>query len=332
MLNAYEICAIGERIDRLMTVEMRPLSGGLPSNYVVPLYNACRRHHGQPLSSLAALRLTGKLAAGGVVFIATGAGVGPNLPHGETDGPVGAGALAYALIKLFGARIVFVTEDAHRAPVDAVAAAINAEISPAFPATTECFPLGLAAGVEFANQLVEEYGPAVVVFVERDGPNKEGFFHGVRGDCRAPDDVGHVYLLAEIASDSGYLTIGIGDGGNEVGFGAIRDAVTSVHPLGARSNAGHVSGVVTRVATDVVVSASVSNWGAYAIAAALAAILNRPDALYSATFDRRLLQGCVDAGARDGATARQEAAVDGIDGKGQAAFLDMLRSIVRVSI
>lgn len=32
----------GERIDRLMTVEIRPLNGGLPAGYVVPMYNVCR--------------------------------------------------------------------------------------------------------------------------------------------------------------------------------------------------------------------------------------------------------------------------------------------------
>ena len=103
----------GERLDRLMTVEIRRLNGGLPPGYVIPMYDICRAHHGAPLSSLAAGRLCDTLAQGDVVFIATGCGVAPNLPQGETDGPVGAAVLARALMLGFGARVVMATEETH---------------------------------------------------------------------------------------------------------------------------------------------------------------------------------------------------------------------------
>jgi len=325
----------GERIDRLMTVEIRPLNGGLPAGFVVPMYEVCRAHHGEPLSSLAARRLTDTVNRGDTVFIATGAGVAPKLPQGETDGPVGAAVLARALILALGVRVVLVTEDAHAAPVAAVADVVNAELvergNPrAISVVT--FPLGLERGVQIAGGLMEEYRPAAVVFVERDGPNKEGFFHGVRGDCRNPEDVGHVYLLADLARKRGVLSIGIGDGGNEVGFGAVRDAITAVHPLGGKSLAGHASGVVTVTATDVVVSASVSNWGAYGIAAALASISKDVDVLHTPQLEHTLIKATVDAGARDGATSKTEVAVDGINWEGHTSFVELLRSIVTVSI
>jgi len=322
----------GERIDRLMTVEIRPLNGGLPAGYVVPMYNVCRAHHGEPLSSLAARRLADTLSGGDVVFIATGAGTPPKLPQGETDGPVGAAVLARALVLAFGVRVVLVTEDAHSAPVMAVAATINADLDRPTPVSTVCFPLGLESGRSIAQLLMEEYRPSAVIFVERDGPNKEGFFHGVRGDCRRPEDVGHVYLLADLARKRGVLTIGVGDGGNEVGFGAVRDAITAVHPLGGKSIAGHESGVVTVTATDVVVSASVSNWGAYAIAAALAARLKDPNVLHTQLLERELIEATVRAGARDGATSKAEVAVDGINWQGHTSFVELLRSIVTVSL
>jgi hypothetical protein len=322
----------GERIDRLMTVEIRPLNGGLPAGYVVPMYNVCRTHHGEPLSSLAARKLADTLSRGDIVFIATGAGTPPNLPQGETDGPVGAAVLARALVVAFGVRVVLVTEDAHVAPVMAVAATINAELGGPAAISTVCFPLGLEPGRSTAQTLMEEYRPSAVVFVERDGPNKEGYFHGVRGDCRNPEDVGHVYLLADFARKRGVLTIGVGDGGNEVGFGAVRDAITAVHPLGGKSLAGHESGVVTVTATDVVVSASVSNWGAYAIAAALAAQTRNIDVLHTQALERELIEATVNAGARDGATSKAEVAVDGINWQGHTSFVELLRSIVTVSL
>ncbi|HKR44484.1 MAG TPA: glutamate cyclase domain-containing protein [Paraburkholderia sp.] len=325
----------GERIDRLMTVEIRPLNGGLPAGFVVPMYEVCRAHHGEPLSSLAARRLTDTLNRGDTVFIATGAGVAPKLPQGETDGPVGAAVLARALILAFRVRVVLVTEDAHAAPVAAVADVINAELverGNQRAVSVVTFPLGLERGVQIAGALMEEYRPAAVVFVERDGPNKEGFFHGVRGDCRNPEDVGHVYLLADLARKCGVLSVGIGDGGNEVGFGAVRDAITAVHPLGGKSLAGHASGVVTVTATDVVVSASVSNWGAYGIAAALASISKDVDVLHTPQLEHTLIKATVDAGARDGATSKAEVAVDGINWEGHTSFVELLRSIVTVSI
>ena len=136
---------------------------------------------------------------------------------------------------------------------------------------------------------MEEYRPRAVIFIERDGPNPEGFFHGVRGDCRKPEDVGHVYLLAQSARRRGVLSGGIGDGGNEVGFGAVRDAVTAAHPYGGSCLAGHPSGVVTAIETDVIVSASVSNWGADAIAAASVARTNSNSMRASPNFVLTLL-------------------------------------------
>jgi hypothetical protein len=226
---------------------------------------------------------------------------------------------------------VMVTEDAHAVPVIATVQIVNVDLVEHAPISTVCFPLGLERGEATAAVLMEEYRPSAVIFVERDGPNKEGYFHGVRGDCRNPEDVGHVYLLADHARRRGILTIGIGDGGHEVGFGAVRDAITAVHPFGGKSQAGHASGVVTVTATDVVVSASVSNWGAYAVAAALASQRNEPELLHTQLMDRRLIEASVQAGARDGATSRAEVAVDGIDWRGHMSFVGLLRSIVTVS-
>ncbi|MFB9128589.1 DUF4392 domain-containing protein [Paraburkholderia dipogonis] len=160
----------------------------------------------------------------------------------------------------------------------------------------------------------------------------KGFFHGARGDCRNPEDVEHVYLLADVARGLGVLTVGIGDGGNEVGFGAVRDAIAAVHPLGARSHAGHASCLVTVTATDVVVSASISNWGAYAIAAALASHVRNANLLHSQSCDRRLIEATVLAGARDGASCKAALAVDGIDLGGHSALRGKLHNIVRISV
>lgn len=322
---------VGERLDRLMTVEMRPLSGGLPAGYVQPLYEVCRQHHGAPLSMLAAESLRNEIKPGDTVFIATGAGVAPALPLGETDGPPGAAVLARALARGFGCRIVLVTEDLHLAPVEACAEVAATQLDGNGSITVVGFPIGLTAGQQTASALFQEYSPTAVVFVERDGPNAEGYFHGVRGDFREPDAVGHVYLLADLAKARNVLTVGVGDGGNEVGFGDVREAVKAVHPLGAVSKGGFPSGVITVTATDVVVAASVSNWGAYAISAALAYLTGKPDLIHTPELERVLVEACVGGGGRDGANGLHQPSVDGIDLDGHAAFVQLLNSIVEVS-
>ncbi|GAB7542761.1 glutamate cyclase domain-containing protein [Cupriavidus sp. PET2-C1] len=322
---------VGERLDRLMTVEIRPLTGGLPAGYVAPMYAACRRHHGLPLTTLAARKLLAAVKPGDTVLIATGAGVPPKLPLGETDGPPGAAVLARAFALGFGARAVLITEDAHMSPVAAVADVVRRTLKGKGSVEVQAFPKGVQMGRMAAELMVRETKPSAVLFVERDGPNVEGYFHGVRGDCREPESVAHVYQLANVARNRHILTVGIGDGGNEVGFGAVRDEITAVHPLGAKCLRGCASGVVTTTATDVVVSASVSNWGAYAVAAALASALEMPDLIHTPELEKELITATVESGARDGATSLAEDAVDGIDWKGHAAFVGILNSIVKVS-
>lgn len=287
----------------------------------------------------AANALRRRINAGDTVLIATGAGVAPKLPQGETDGPVGAAVLAGALARGLGARVVLVTEHAHLEPVAAAVRLMNAKLrhdtraeEVVRPIEVATFPLGLAAGRVRAAEVLEQHRPQAAIFVERDGPNVEGYFHGVRGDCREPDAVGHVYLLARMAAEAGALTIGIGDGGNEVGFGSVRSAISAILPHGGRCQRGCVSGVVTVESTDYTVSASVSNWGAFAVVAALAVLLADESLLHTPAIEHELIAATVAAGARDGATSAQGLVVDGIDYIGHLAFVELLRTVAGISI
>ncbi|WP_374527273.1 glutamate cyclase domain-containing protein [Acinetobacter sp.] len=322
---------VGDRIDQLMTVEIRPLSGGLPAGYVKPLYDVCRNFHQQPLSMMAAEALINTIKEKDVVFIVTGAGVAPNLPLGETDGPPGAIALAATLMKATKCNVVIVTEELHLPPIQACIDVIKNDVEPYGQITVETYATGLEKGIIFTDILLKKYSPKAIVFVERDGPNAEGYFHGVRGDFRSPDIVGHAYLLADSASELNILTIGIGDGGNEVGFGKMRDAVTKVHPFQGISKGGFESGLITVTKTDITVAASVSNWGAYAVCAAIAYLLKLPSLLHDAETEKRTIKACAAVGGRDGANSLQQPSVDGIDLDGHAAFIQLLNSLVEIS-
>jgi hypothetical protein len=69
--------------------------------------------------------------------------------------------------------------------------------------------------------------------------------------------------------------------------------------------------MATVVATDVLVVAGTSNWGAYGIEACLAAIAGKPDLIHSARVEQFMLEECVRTGGVDGSTGRQILQVDG---------------------
>jgi hypothetical protein len=107
----------------------------------------------------------------------------------------------------------------------------------------------------------------------------------------------------------GARTIGVGDGGNEIGMGAV-----AWEDLTRRLPGPHAGRVPCRVATDFNIVCGVSNWGAQALAAGVCALLGREDVLRP--WDRRhetaVLEELAAAGAVDGVTARREPSVDGL--------------------
>jgi len=105
-------------------------------------------------------------------------------------------------------------------------------------------------------------------------------------------------------------TIGIGDGGNELGMGAI-----PWDELQSRLTGPAAPLVPCRIATDWTIVAGVSNWGAQALAAAVCLLRGRVDVLaaWDIASEERRLQALVDDGpAVDGVTRLQQATIDGL--------------------
>jgi hypothetical protein len=123
--------------------------------------------------------------------------------------------------------------------------------------------------------------------------------------------------------DPGVPTIGIGDGGNEIGMGKIAwDVVRRNIPNGAR--------VACRIPTDHLIVAGVSNWGAYALAAGVALLLGRhlPRELFDPRRERELLRILVAQGPLvDGVTGKPTVSVDGLPFEQYARPLHPLRRL-----
>ena len=326
---------VADSIDQLISIEMRHASG-LPRGVARPLYEAAREvQGGEPLVYLAAERLLQELTAGEVVLFVTGSGSRMGLHKGETDGPLGAASLGRALDFGLGVRTVYICDAPHVEPVRASveAAGISVIDQERFEqrphtAVIEIHPPGDESGGTFAQDILQRYQPKAVIFIEKTGPNAKGVHHSITGTAKDPAETGHAYHLADEARTAGIFTLGIGDGGNEIGNGVIYEAARAIQPQGTLCRCPCGDGAITVTPTDVFISAAVSNWGAYGVSAQLAYVLQNPELLQCEEMEDFMLRCCVAAGGTDGATAAQVLAVDGTAASVQRALVCMLHEIV----
>jgi hypothetical protein len=274
--------------------------------------------------------------AGDTVFILTGAGGPPVLPHGEVDGPLGAAALARSLALTLGAEVVILTEERAELPLGAVcrAAGLNfrgAEDEPI--ANSVVFvPMSLRADEceAQAGELLDTYAPTAVIAIEKLSPNKNGIIHGSTG-LSYDDTHAKPQFLFDEARKRGILTAGIGDGGNEVGFGSVAEEIADIIPTGRVCLCPCGGGIIARVEVDHLVVAAISNWGGYGVAAMLAFLTSSPaSGLIDDADLERMLRACVDNGAYDGAYARPLLSDDGVRLEAQRAFILLLRELVAI--
>ncbi|PYM84367.1 MAG: hypothetical protein DME09_08665 [Candidatus Rokuibacteriota bacterium] len=220
------------------------------------------------------------------VLITTGFALGPGLP--ETDGPPGAAVLGRALRRL-GARVRYVI-DAATEPV-------------------------LRAVLELARRVLARLASTHLVAIERPGRSLDGAYRNAGGH---PVGAWNRPLDALFLVPSRATTVGVGDGGNEIGMGTI--------PRNALRAAGVPPRIASVVPVDHLVVAGVSNWGAYGIVAHLGRLAGR-NLLHSGVDEYRLIEACVRAGAVDGITRRREATVDGVSLAAHAGIVELMNAL-----
>ena len=221
----------------------------------------------------------------------------------ETDGPPGAIAIGRALRSL-GRQVTYVTDEC-TAPV----VRHWAEDSDVLE-----FPI---ASVEESRQhaagMLQQLQPSLLISIERCGRNRNDEYLNMRARDITPNTARLDYLF-----DSGVPSVGIGDGGNEIGMGNLIDVIPSVDSLPDDP-------AVSRV--DRLVIASVSNWGGYGLAAALSRIAGR-NLLPDAEDESRMVQGMIDAGAVDGTTGDAVPTVDNFSMAENGALLARLHRLL----
>ena len=179
---------------------------------------------------------------------------------------------------------------------------------------SHCVAIERVGPAHYAQSLASQprTGPVPLEeFRRRVRPADQGVCHNMRG---VPLDrhTGDLHrLFEEAVADSRLATVGVGDGGNELGMGRV-----SWEELATRL-AGEQSGrVPCRVGCDHLVIAGVSNWGAQALAAGVAWQRGRLDLLdaHSPAAQFRVLEELVRHGpAVDGVSGKATQTVDGLD-------------------
>ncbi len=294
-----------------------------PRLSIESLYRAARGTVCAPLADAAARALLDRARQNSRVIVTTGL-VTPHIPRGETDGPSGALALARALILGRRVRVLLLTEPQVVPVLEAGAGALADEetTGKGWQARLRIrpFPTDASLAQAACRRLMGNGPPAALVSVEKLGPNRQGVIHTMRGEDVTRYQARTDMLFACAARD-GFLTVGIGDRGNEIGMGGLLGRA-------ARCACSCGGSIACAVRADVPVAAFTSNWGAYAVTAALAHRLGQPRLLPKPQSEARMLRRIVRAGAVDGATRQRIPTVDGVGLAVHVAFLGMLHALL----
>lgn len=316
---------VGEYIDQICSIELRPNGGNIPRGVTRNLYEAARAKVDGPLSTRMAQALVGRVGAGDNVLIVTGAGGEPYLPHAEIDGLLGAAAIARALTLGLGAQVHIAVEANVVNSIRQVLVA--AELSSIVAGermlpqavTVQTSPISAEDSEREAARLLAELRPAAVIAIEKLSECPDGKIRGSTGFDW--DDI-HFKprFLFNAAREQGVLTCGIGDCGNEVGFGSVPEVAT-IMPAGEIMR--------STVVTDHLLVAGVSNWGGYALNAMIAFLVDRPDLLTGPDMIEAMMRAAVAAGSWDGLYNRPVLCDDGIPLSAHRALGELVATAVR---
>lgn len=218
--------------------------------------------------------------------------------YAETDGPMGTYFLAKHLNYL-GYSATIVTDELCKGYFDGV----NTEY------------VALDADEKTFSDLLEKYHPVCCISVERCGMNSQGDYANMRGvsirEHTAPID-----KMFELATEKGIYTMGVGDGGNEIGMGNLQKEISerlSLVPC------------VTKV--DHLIIATVSNWGAFGMMAYLDRLAGTKHFPPYEEF-KRYLDKTVAMGSVDGVSKEHVGTVDGFSQEIEKKIVDDLYAVV----
>lgn len=235
----------------------------------------------------------------GVIFLTTGFYVAG---FAETDGPVGTMALASALKKL-GWKPVIVTDEFCNGYFEL--------------ADLPTLYVPMDADQSYFKSLLQKECPVGMISIERCGINSQNDYANMRGisirEHTAPID-----LLFDMAKECRIPTWGVGDGGNEIGMGNLKDII-----------AERLSLVPCINEVDHLIIATVSNWGAFGMTAYLEKHTGT-SLLPSYQDMKTYLEKTVSMGSIDGVNKVHTCTVDGFSADIEKEIVDALHDSLSI--
>ncbi len=322
-----------EMMDRVVALD-------LAGRGIEGLYTAARERAGEPLCLAAARRLVA-VPRGSVVLLTTGQASRAWITTriAESDGPAGTAAVARALALGLDAIPVLLAEEELLPALGAIftAAGLSSVTLQESRRTAltggrlavfvpRAFPTEHAQAEAAARPLLDEMQPAALFAAERAGRNDRGIYHNARGVDYGVGKARIDAVFAE-AQRRGIPTAAVGDGGNELGMGAIGDAVRQHVRYGDRCLCGCGGGIGAATGCDALVVATCSNWGCYAVANCLALLLADAALLHTPEREELLLRRGVDLGLINSPAGVVDPNVDAIPLATHLAAVELLREI-----
>ena len=239
----------------------------------------------------------------GKVFIVTGFYI-LSAEAAETDGPPGAVAIGNALEAL-GYEVVYVTDTHCTGMIKAISTHKSKVIE--FPIANQ------SISTQIATQILQKENPDLLISIERCAPATDGIYRNMR-DLDISDQTAKIDILF----DKHPTTVGIGDGGNEIGLGNLYSEV---------DKSSELVGFPAKTKVSKLIISSVSNWGGYGLVAAIS-ILKNKNLLPSVESDIANIKKIVSMGAVDGFSGQNIDKVDGFTLNENSDFLKQLHTLI----
>ncbi len=222
----------------------------------------------------------------------------------ETDGPAGAIAIGRALQAL-GRRVTYIT-DSYTVPVLEGLLEDGTEVVD--------FPIAdIETSRKASSEILARLDLSLIISIERCSRTNDDAYLNMRYVDITPHTARLDYLF-----EAGIPSVGIGDGGNEIGMGNLAEFIPQVETLPKDP-------AVTKV--DRLIISSVSNWGGYGLVAALSGLAGR-NLLPTIDGETKMIQKSVDMGAVDGTTGEGKYYVDGFTTEENGVLLARLHAVV----
>lgn len=303
------------------------------------LYDASRKYTGGPTSMNAAKKLFETIDTGDVVYIMTGFVLRP-YKKAEMDGIVSAVLLARALVKAFDAKPIIICPTDNYYAVKKLSACVGLHL---FEDMNELLEIPASMGIITftkdeseaqgeAERIINKAMPKAVVSIEAPGANAVGVYHNAIG-LEVTGLEAKMDALFEKLQKMGVLNIAIGDLGNEIGMGAIEETLKKYIPYANEGacSCGCGGGIAVRTKADNLITATVSDWGCYAMIAALAYLKEDIDIMHTQELEKEAMMCACHSGMID-MYGWMIPAIDGFGLEINMSIVNLMREMVKSTL